>query len=48
MCVYLYVYNKYTQYTYIYYAKNKQTKKFILNVINYLTALRYTSTIMAI
>ncbi len=35
MCVYLYIHNKYTQYTLIYYAN----KTFILDAINRLTAL---------
>ncbi len=35
MCVSLYIHNKYTQYTYIYYVNTT----FILDAINYLTAL---------
>ncbi len=35
MRLYLYIQNKYTQYTYIYYVK----KTFILDAINHLTAL---------
>ncbi len=35
MCVYLYIHNKYTQYTHIYHVN----KTFILDVINCLTAL---------
>ncbi len=35
MCFYLYIHNKYTQYTLIYYVN----KPFILDVINRLTAL---------
>ncbi len=31
MCVYLYIYNKYTEYTHIYYVKNT----FILDAINH-------------
>ncbi len=36
LCVYLYIHNKYTQYTYIYYVNNFL---FILDAINHLTAL---------
>ncbi len=40
MCVYLYIHNKYTQYTYIYHVHiHKQT--FILDAINFLTALKF-------
>ncbi len=38
MGVYLYIHNKYTQYTHICYV-NKHKKHFILDAINHLTAL---------
>ncbi len=41
MCLYLYIHNKYTQYTHIYYVN----KTFILNAINHLTALIKTMAI---
>ncbi len=37
MCVYLYIHNKYTQYTHIY----SVNKTFILDAINHLTVLIY-------
>ncbi len=37
MCMYLYIHNKYTQHTHIYYVN----KKFISDAINCLTALLY-------
>ncbi len=37
ICIYLYIHNKYTHSTHIYYAK----QPFILDVINRLTALYY-------
>ncbi len=43
MCVYLYIHNKYTQYTHIYYV-NKNLFWMWLIVINRLTALNTTTT----
>ncbi len=40
MYVYLYIHNKYTQYTYVYYVN----KTFILDAIHNLTALKITKT----
>ncbi len=41
MCVYLYIHNKYTQHTYIYYVTKKLLFWMRLIAINRLTALDY-------